>query len=65
MSKELDMPVKAFYVTHYSGVIQGMRFKKVDAAWFDGKSCIEAAKTAGAETFALTVSDKGERGYYS
>lgn len=59
------MPVKAFYVTQYSGVIEGMRFKKVDAAWFGGKSYIEAAKTAGAEAFASTVSDKGERGYYS
>lgn len=65
MSKEIGIPVKAFYVTQYSGVIEGMRFKKVDAAWFGGKSYIEAAKTAGAEAFALTVSDKGERGYYS
>ncbi len=65
MSKEIGIPIKAFYVTQYSGVIEGMRFKKVDAAWFGGKSYIEAAKTAGAEAFALTVSDKGERGYYS
>lgn len=65
MSKELGMPVKAFYVTQYSGVIEGMRFKKVDAAWFGGKSYIEAAKIAGAEAFASSVSDDGERGYYS
>lgn len=65
MSKELGMPVKAFYVTDYAGVIEGMRFKKVDASWFGGKSYIEAAKRANAEAFALTVSDTGERGYYS
>ncbi|HEY9634026.1 MAG TPA: phosphonate ABC transporter substrate-binding protein [Coleofasciculaceae cyanobacterium] len=65
MSKEIGIPVKAFYVTQYSGVIEGMRFKKVDAAWFGGKSYIEAAKTAGAEAFASTISDKGDRGYYS
>lgn len=65
MSKELGMPVKAFYVTQYSGVIEGMRFKKVDVAWLGGKSYIDAAKMAGAEAFAAVVNDRGGRGYYS
>jgi phosphonate transport system substrate-binding protein len=65
MSKEIGIPVKAFYVTQYSGVVEGMRFKKVDLAWLGGKSYIEAAKTADAEAFAYIVTDKGEEGYYS
>ncbi len=65
MSKELGMPVKPFYVTQYSGVIEGMRFKKVDIAWLGGKSYIEAAEKSSAEAFAATIGEKGERGYYS
>lgn len=65
MSKELGMPVKPFYVTQYSGVIEGMRFKKVDVAWFGGKSYIEAAEKSGAEAFATTIGENGEQGYYS
>jgi len=42
----VDAYVKAF-VTQYSGGIEGCA-KKVDVAWFGGKS-YEAAKIAGAE----------------
>ncbi|WP_071517163.1 phosphonate ABC transporter substrate-binding protein [Geitlerinema sp. PCC 9228] len=65
MSEEIGMPVKAFYATQYAGVIEAMRFKKVQVAWYGGKSYIEAAKRANAEAFALTVGTEGEKGYYS
>ncbi|MEB3337901.1 MAG: phosphonate ABC transporter substrate-binding protein [Leptolyngbyaceae bacterium] len=65
MSKKLGVTVKPFYSTQYAGVIEGMRFKKVDIAWFGGKAYIEAANRANGDAFAQTVSDKGERGYYS
>jgi phosphonate transport system substrate-binding protein len=41
MAKAIDMPVKGFYVTDYSGVIEGMRFNKVQVAWLGNKSAIE------------------------
>ena len=65
MSRELGMPVRAFYATQYAGVIEAMRFGQVQLAWYGGKSYIEAAKRAEAEVFAQTVADDGSKGYYS
>ncbi|MBE9049747.1 phosphonate ABC transporter substrate-binding protein [Nostocales cyanobacterium LEGE 11386] len=65
MSKEIGIPVKAFYATQYAGVIEAMRFGQVHLAWYGGKSYIEAAKVANAEAFAQTVGVDGSKGYYS
>lgn len=65
MEKALGVPVKPFFASDYGGVIEGMRFKKVDVAWFGNKSAIEAVDRAGGEVFAQTIKDTGERGYYS
>ena len=65
MSKEIGIPVKAFYATQYAGVIEAMRFGQVQLAWYGGKSYIEAAKRSQAEVFAQTVADDGSKGYYS
>jgi phosphonate transport system substrate-binding protein len=65
MSKELGMPVNAFYATSYNGVIEAMRFGQVHLAWLGGKSYIEAAKIANAEAFAQTIALDGSKGYYA
>lgn len=65
MSEGIGMPIKSFYATQYAGVIEAMRFGQIQMAWYGGKAYIEAAKIADAEAFALTVSDKGQRGYYA
>lgn len=65
MSKSLGVPVKAFFASDYAGVIEGMRFKKVDVAWFGNKSAIEAVDRAGGEVFAQTIKDDGSKGYHS
>lgn len=65
MSRTIGIPIKPFYVTQYNGVIEGMRFNKVQIAWYGGKSYIEAAKRSNAEAFAQVVNPDGTRGYYS
>jgi phosphonate transport system substrate-binding protein len=65
MSKEMGVEVKGFYASDYAGVIEGMRFKKVDAAWFGNKSAMEAVDRAGGEIFAQTVDSEGNPGYWS
>ncbi len=65
MSKSLGVPVKAFFASDYAGVIEGMRFKKVDVAWFGNKSAIQAVDRAGGEVFAQTIKDDGSKGYHS
>lgn len=65
MEKSLGIPVKMFFASDYAGVIEGMRFKKVDLGWFGNKSAIQAVDRAGGEVFAQTIKDTGEKGYYS
>ena len=65
MEKTLGVKVKPFFASDYAGVIEGMRFGKVDVAWFGNKSAIEAVDRAGGEVFAQTIKDDGSKGYYS
>lgn len=65
MSEELGMEVKAFFAPDYAGIIQGMRFDKVDVAWYGNKSAMEAVDRAGGEIFAQTVDVSGNPGYWS
>jgi phosphonate transport system substrate-binding protein len=65
MSEYLGVEVKPFFASDYAGVIEGMRFDKVDVAWFGNKSAMEAVDRAGGEIFAQTIKDDGTEGYYS
>lgn len=65
MEASLGVPVKPFFASDYAGVIEGMRFGKVDLAWFGNKSAIVAVDRAGGEVFAQTIKDDGSRGYNS
>jgi phosphonate transport system substrate-binding protein len=65
MSKAIGIKVKAFYATDYAGVIEAMRFNKVQIAWFGNKSGMEAVDRSKGEVFAQVVSKDGSTGYYS
>jgi phosphonate transport system substrate-binding protein len=65
MSEDLGMEVKPFFASDYAGIIQAMRFDKVDVAWLGNKSAMEAVDRAGGEIFAQTVDVSGNPGYWS
>lgn len=65
MAKKTGFEVKAFFASDYAGVIEGMRFKKVQIAWFGNKSAMEAVDRADGEVFAQTVDKDGNPGYWS
>jgi phosphonate transport system substrate-binding protein len=65
MTKAVGIPIKAFYATDYAGVIEAMRFNKVQIAWFGNKSGMEAVDRSSGEVFAQVVSKDGSTGYYS
>ncbi|MBO6849013.1 MAG: phosphonate ABC transporter substrate-binding protein [Marinobacter sp.] len=65
MSAKLDMEVKGFFAPDYAGIIQGMRFDKVDIAWYGNKSAMEAVDRAGGEVVVQTVAADGSPGYWS
>jgi phosphonate transport system substrate-binding protein len=64
-AKATGLEVKPFFASDYSGVIEGMRFGKVQIAWYGNKSAMEAVDRAGGEIFAQSVSAEGEPGYWS
>ncbi|GHA20348.1 phosphonate ABC transporter substrate-binding protein [Oceanisphaera arctica] len=65
MEQQMGVEVKAFFAPDYAGIIQGMRFDKVDIAWLGNKSAMEAVDRAGGEIFAQTVRADGQPGYWS
>jgi len=65
MAKKTGMKVNAFFASDYAGIIEGMRFNKVQVAWFGNKSAMEAVDRAGGEVFAQMVNADGAKGYYS
>lgn len=65
MEKATGLKVNGFYASDYAGVIEAMRFNKVQIAWFGNKSGMEASNRSGAEVFAQVVSKDGSTGYYS
>ncbi len=65
MSAKLGMEVKGFFAPDYAGIIQGMRFDKVDIAWYGNKSAMEAVDRAGGEVVVQTVAADGSPGYWS
>ena len=65
MEKKTGLKVHAFFASDYAGVIEGMRFNKVQVAWFGNKSAMEAVDRANGEVFAKFVNADGTEGYYS
>ncbi|TED36367.1 phosphonate ABC transporter substrate-binding protein [Pseudomonas aeruginosa] len=65
MSQQTGYQVKAFFAPDYAGIIQGMRFDKVDIAWYGNKVAMEAVDRAHGEIFAQTVAASGAPGYWS
>jgi len=65
MSRQTGLKVTAFFAPDYAGIIEGMRFNKVQLGWFGNKSAMEAVDRAGGEIFAQMVNADGTQGYYS
>lgn len=65
MGKKTGMKVNAFFASDYAGIIEGMRFNKVQVAWFGNKSAMEAVDRASGEVFAQMANADGTKGYYS
>jgi len=65
MEKQTGLKVKTFFASDYAGIIEGMRFNKVQLAWMGNKSAMEAVDRSNGEVFAQMVNADGGQGYYS
>ncbi len=65
VSKKTGLKVNATFASDYAGLIQGMRFNKVDVAWLGNKAAMEAVDRSNGEIFAQTSAANGAAGYWS
>ena len=65
MQKKLGIKVNGFFAPDYAGVIEAMRFNKVQVAWFGNKSGMEAVDRASGEIIAQQIAEDGAPGYWS
>jgi phosphonate transport system substrate-binding protein len=65
MAEKTGLEVKPFFASDYAGIIEGMRFGKVQMAWYGNKSAMEAVDRADGEVFVQSVAAGGEPGYWS
>ncbi|HEY0297411.1 MAG TPA: phosphonate ABC transporter substrate-binding protein [Bordetella sp.] len=65
MSKATGLTIKPFFASDYAGVIEGMRFNKVQVAWFGNAGAVQAVDRSNGEVFARTTYANGDPGYWS
>ncbi len=65
MEKSVGVKIKPFFATDYAGIIEGMRFNKVQVAYYGNKSAMEAVDRAEGEIFAKVIGVDGSEGYNS
>lgn len=65
LEKKTGHKVKVFTATSYAGVVEAMKKKRVDIAWFGPLSYYLAEQEAGAEPFAVGVREDGKSTYHS
>lgn len=64
MEKKTGLTVKSFYAPDYAGVIEAMRFNKIQVAWYGNKAAMEAVDRANGEVFAQIRYADGTFGYH-
>lgn len=65
LAKQSQLKINAFFAPDYAGIIEAMRFNKVQFAWFGNKSAMEAVDRASGEVFVQTMAKDGAPGYWS
>ncbi|MEK0417027.1 MAG: Phosphate-import protein PhnD precursor [Pseudomonadota bacterium] len=64
MENKTGLKVRSFYAPDYAGVIEAMRFNKVQVAWYGNKAAMEAVDRASGEIFAQLMYADGTFGYH-
>ena len=65
MEKKTGLKIQSFYAPDYAGVIEAMRFNKVQVAWYGNKAAMEAVDRSNGEVFAQLMYADGTYGYHA
>jgi phosphonate transport system substrate-binding protein len=64
MEKKTGLKINSFYAPDYAGVIEAMRFNRIQVAWYGNKAAMEAVDRANGEVFAQLMYADGTFGYH-
>ncbi|MEJ6791107.1 phosphate/phosphite/phosphonate ABC transporter substrate-binding protein [Brevundimonas sp. BR2-1] len=65
MSRAVGVPVKPYFGSNYTVLVEAMRGNQTQVAWFSAKPAVEAIDRADAEVIARTVNKEGLDSYRS
>ena len=65
MSKAIGVPVKPYFASNYTILVEAMRGNQTQVAWVSAKPAVEAIDRADAEVIARTVNREGMDSYRS
>jgi phosphonate transport system substrate-binding protein len=65
LGKAAGMPVKPFFSSNYTALVQAMRFNQVQMGWFSAEPALETVDRAQGEVFARTSDLEGKNTYTS
>lgn len=65
MSEAIGVPVKPYFGSNYTVLVEAMRGNQTQVAWFSAKPAVEAIDRADAEVIARTVNKEGLDSYRS
>ncbi|WP_304171327.1 phosphate/phosphite/phosphonate ABC transporter substrate-binding protein [Phenylobacterium aquaticum] len=65
MSAYVGMPVKPFFASNYTSLIEAMRFNQVQVGWFSAVPALEAVNRANGEVLSRVVDSGGIESYES
>ncbi|RYG11651.1 MAG: phosphate/phosphite/phosphonate ABC transporter substrate-binding protein, partial [Caulobacteraceae bacterium] len=65
MTKAVGVPVKPYFGSNYTVLVEAMRGNQTQVAWFSAKPAVEAIDRADAEVIARTVNKEGLDSYRS
>ncbi|MBD3181516.1 phosphonate ABC transporter substrate-binding protein [Candidatus Poribacteria bacterium] len=65
IAKTMNIKIKPYSASDYAGIIEAMRFGKIEAAYFGPKSYVEASERSNAWAIAREKMLDGSEGYHS
>ncbi|WP_392354437.1 PhnD/SsuA/transferrin family substrate-binding protein [Brevundimonas sp. LF-1] len=65
MTKAVGVPVKPYFASNYTVLVEAMRGNQIQAAWFPAKTAIEAIERSKGEVVARIVDPEGRDSYQS
>lgn len=65
MSEQVGVPVKPYFATNYTSLIEAMRFGQVQVGWFSALPALEAVRRANGQVLGRVIDSGGADSYTS